>query len=159
MPFLIGVIKAGSTDVPVDTIRTLHTELAAVGLSVGVGEATDTRFGSDTQARVREFQKLYRLPETGDVDPATGGILSLSALVATEGDRTKVRAELTDAINKVPNSTEYNTWLARYALMARDYKLASRVKPTAFNDFFGNDLSNDVFTSDGTGNPVPQRPD
>jgi hypothetical protein len=127
MPPLTRTITARSANVPVDTIRTLHSELAAVGLPVNGSETTDTRFGSDTEARVREFQKLHHLPETGEVDPATDGIMSLSALVATEGDQNKLRAELKDAIDEVPNSPEYNYWLARYAIMAGDYAIPKTI--------------------------------
>src|SRR5438046_7571501 len=128
MPPLTRTITARSTDVPVDTIRTLHSELAAVGLRVNGTETTDTRFGSETEARVREFQKLHHLPETGEVDPATDGIMSLSALVATEGDRAKLQTELKDAVDKVPDSPEYNYWLSRSAVIAGDYGLAKNVQ-------------------------------
>jgi hypothetical protein len=57
MPFSIGVIRAGSVDVPVDTIRTLHTELAAVGLSVAGTEADAApQFGAETSAQLQTFQ-------------------------------------------------------------------------------------------------------
>jgi hypothetical protein len=65
----------------------LQSGLTAVGLPVVGAEADGTpRFGTDTQARVRDFQKRYGLQETGDVDPATGGVMSLSALVARHED-------------------------------------------------------------------------
>ena len=122
MPPVTHVIRAGSSDVPVETISTLHAELSAVGLPVRGPEASGTpRFEAATESRVRDFQKLYRLTETGEVNPATGGVMTLAALVATEGDRSKLREKLKNAVSAVPNSPEYNYWLARYAIMAGDY--------------------------------------
>ena len=64
MPFSIGVIRAGSTDVPVDTIRTLHTELAAVGLPVFRTEAgAAPRFGVETSHSSK--------PSKGAASPST----------------------------------------------------------------------------------------
>ena len=123
MPRVTTVITAGSTDVPVETIRTLHSEPTAVGLPVVGAEADGTpRFGTDTQARVREFQQRYRLRETGDVDSATDGV---AALVATESDRSQLRDKLKNALNDVPDSPEYNYWLARDAVLAGDYPTAT----------------------------------
>ena len=154
MPRVTTVITAGSTDVPVETIRTLHSEPTAVGLPVVGAEADGTpRFGTDTQARVREFQQRYRLRETGDVDSATDGV---AALVATESDRSQLREKLQNAVNDVPDSPEYNYWLARYAILAGDYGLAARVSPKL------KDLSRirtDLGAiTDGLASPVPRAP-
>src|SRR6516164_2461552 len=135
MPPVTTVITAGSTDVPVETIRTLQSELTAVGLPVVGAEAGGTpRFGTDTQARVREFQKRYGLGETGDVDPGTGGVMSLSALVATQSDRSQLREKLKSALNDVPDSSEYNYWLARDAVLAGDYATA-KIALSRVHDF------------------------
>jgi len=125
MPPVTRVITVRSRNVPARTIRALHGELAAVGLPV-VGEDSEgrPRFGSETKARVSEFQRLHGLSETGKVDPATGGIMSLSALVTAEGDRSKLRKKLKKAVDTVPNSPEYNYWLARSAIFAGDYSTA-----------------------------------
>ena len=96
-----------------------------VGLPVGGTEGSDaTKFGAATSDELKLFQDRYHLPVTGNLDPATGGILSLSALVATEPDRTKLRTELTNMVDNVPDSPDYNYWLARYAIMAGDYTTA-----------------------------------
>jgi hypothetical protein len=50
--------------------------------------------------------------------------MSLSALVTTEGDRSKLREKLRNALNNVPDSPEYNYWLARSAILAGDYATA-----------------------------------
>jgi hypothetical protein len=123
----------------------LHGELAAIGLPV-VGEDIEARprFGSETTARVREFQRLHSLSETGKVDPATGGIMSLSALVTTEGDRSKLRKKLKNAVDSVPNSLEYNYWLARYAILAGDYSTAYTTAARGFHHL--DDLMVDVNT-------------
>ena len=157
MPHVTATITTTSTDVPVETIRTLQTELTAVGLPVIGAEADTTpRFGTDTQARVREYQHQYGLQETGDVDPGTGGLMSLSVLVATESDRSQLREKLQNAVNDVPDSPEYNYWLARYAILAGDYGLAARVSPKL------KDLSRirtDLGAiTDGLASPVPRAP-
>jgi peptidoglycan hydrolase-like protein with peptidoglycan-binding domain len=157
MPHVTTTITTTSTDVPVETIRTLQSELANVGLAVAGGDTGDTpTFGEATSARAKNFQERYRLPVTGSVDPATGNILSLSALVATETDRSKLRAALESAVNVVPNSPDYNYWLARYAILAGDYGLAARVSPKL------KDLSRirtDLGAiTDGLASPVPRAP-
>jgi hypothetical protein len=108
----------------------LHTELANVGLPVVGAEAKGTpQFGSETVDRVRAFQKLHDLPVTGAVDPTTGGIMTLSAMVLTESDRDKLQNSLREAEGKVPNSPQYNLMLARSAILAGDYDLAVKVQP------------------------------
>ena len=79
-------------------------------------------------------------------------------MVATESDRSKLRAKLKDAVNKVPNSFEYNYWVGRTALLAGDYDLAARVSPRLV-DLSGIkvDLGNAVFTQGG-GQP-PRAPE
>src|SRR5437762_6586823 len=125
MPIITKVITIKSKNVPVDTIKALHTELTAVGLPVIGTEGSDaTKFGAATSDELKLFQDRYHLPVTGNLDPATGGILSLSALVATEPDRAKLRTQLANMVDAVPDSPEYNYWLARYAIMAGDYKTA-----------------------------------
>jgi peptidoglycan hydrolase-like protein with peptidoglycan-binding domain len=144
---------------PVVTIEQLHEELAAVGLPVASAESGPTpKFGEETSALLKVFQQRHKLPVTGNLDPETGATLTLAATVASEGDRSKLRADLQNAVNAVPNSQEYNYWLARYALMAGDYALAARVRPSTFADLIGNDLGNAVFTS-GNGRAQPQQPD
>jgi peptidoglycan hydrolase-like protein with peptidoglycan-binding domain len=140
MPHVTTTITTTPTDVPVETIRTLQTELATVGLPVVGAEAGDTpRFGADTQARVREFQKRYRLPETEEVDEGTGGVMSLSAVVPTESDRSQLREKLKNAVNDVPDSPEYNYWLARYAILAGDY-VTAKATIQRVHDFRVQDL-------------------
>src|SRR5712692_10930589 len=142
---------------PAVIINQLHAELAAIGLPVvGAETGATPQFGAATSAQLKAFQDRYRLPVTGNLDPATGGILTLAALAATENDRSKLRAGLKNAVNAVPNSPPYNYWLARYALMAGDYTLAARVSPRLI-DLSGVkvDLGRAVFT-DGSGNPNPQ---
>jgi hypothetical protein len=115
---------------PVETLKQLHTELAAVGLPVVGAEATGTpQFGLETQARIRAFQQLHGLPVTDSVDPTTGAVLTLAALAATEFDRSKLREGLRAAQGSVADSPQYDYWLARYAIMAGDYDLAVKIRP------------------------------
>src|SRR4051812_28667220 len=98
------------------TVKQLHDELAAVGLAVaGNAAGTAPQFGAATVAQLKAFEQRYNLPLTDNLDPTTAGVLTLSALAGTEGDRTKLRSKLQEAVNKVPNSPAYNYWLARYA--------------------------------------------
>jgi hypothetical protein len=151
MPTVTRTLDARSTDTSVETITALHSELATVGLPVRGAEVSGTpTFGTDTQARVREFQELYRLPETGDVDPTTGGVMSLASLVATEGNRNSLKAKLVAAIDQVPNSPEYNYWLARYAIMAGDYQTPKTLM------HLHPDLSNLLTNLGGIFDPGPQ---
>src|SRR6266404_7761060 len=160
MPFITRPIGPGETlGVSSDTIRQLHHELAVNGFSVAGTESTSETFGPDTEARVRDFQSRYKLAVTGTLDQVTGGILALSTLVTTESDRTKLRAELKDAVNKVPNSPEYNYWLARYAIMVGDYTLGASISPQ-LTDLSGLnvDLGSAIFT-DGDGPGAPRQPE
>jgi peptidoglycan hydrolase-like protein with peptidoglycan-binding domain len=148
MPILTGVINSETvssetvkTDltkwpvlstVSVATLKQLHTELAAVGLPVLGAEATDTpQFGSETENRIRAFQKLHGLPVTGAVDPTTGGVMALAAMVTTESDPSKLRAGLRAAQGKLPNSPQYDYMLFRSAILAGDYDLAVKVRLNA----------------------------
>src|SRR5438552_2673727 len=161
MPTITKVITTISNDVPLNTIKTLHTELTAVGLPVIGTEGSDaTKFGAATSDELKLFQDRYHLPVTGNLDPATGGILSLSALVATEPDRAKLRTELANMANNVPDSPEYNYWLARYAIMAGDYALAKKVS-TSLVDLSGSDIDlGNILPSGGKIGPgSPQQPD
>src|SRR5262249_52676633 len=130
-----GTVKTDQTSWPVlstvsvATLMQLHTELAAVGLPVIGAEATGApQFGPETEDRVRDFQKLHGLPVTGVVDPTTGGVMALAALVTTESDPSKLRAGLRAAQGKVPNSPQYDHMLARSAVLAGDYDLAAKVR-------------------------------
>ena len=70
MPFIPRSIGPEETlGVSPDTIRTLHHELAANGFPVSKAETASARFGSDTEARVREIQSRYGLSVTGTLDP------------------------------------------------------------------------------------------
>jgi peptidoglycan hydrolase-like protein with peptidoglycan-binding domain len=146
MPVVTGVITSGTVSsssvtidptptpvlltVPVATIAQLHAELAAVGLPVAGSEATVApQFGPETQARVAAFQQLYGLPVTSTVDPTTGALMTLAALVSTESDRGKLRAGLRSAQGRVADSPHYDYWLARCAILAGDYDLAVKVRP------------------------------
>jgi peptidoglycan hydrolase-like protein with peptidoglycan-binding domain len=125
------------TALPTTTIKQLHDGLAAIGFKV-VGEEAgpNPRFGTATIAQLKTFQQRYKLPVTGELDPTSGGVLSLAALVATESDRAAVQAKLKQAMNNVPNSQLYSYWLARYAIMAGDYATAQ----TAIKPFLGQVL-------------------
>lgn len=126
MPYIPAPITpGGATPAPPDIIKQLHDELSAVGLAVAGTEVGATPvFGAVTSAQLKTFQARYNLQATGNLDPTTGGLLTVSALVATEGDRSNVQAGLQGALNKVANAPEYNYWLARYAIVARDYATA-----------------------------------
>ena len=57
MPPVTRVIITRSRNVPVDTIRTLHTEFAVVGLPVvGTEAGAAPQFGAETFAHVQTFQ-------------------------------------------------------------------------------------------------------
>src|SRR6185437_8832831 len=122
MPPITRIVGASSTDTPVETIRALHSELAAIGMPVrGTDVSSTPTFGTDTQTRVRDFQRLYHLPQTGDLDPVTGGVMTLASLAATQADRAQLRAALRNAENAVSGSPVYNDRRARAALLAGDY--------------------------------------
>ncbi len=160
MPRVSSVISARSTAAPEDTIRILHAELHAIGLPVAEAESNGTpRFGTDTQTRVREFQNLYRLPATSEVDPTTGAVMSISALVATETDRGRLRAALRDARGAVRDAPSYDYWLARYAIMAGDYELAASIS-TRLTDLSGLtvDLRDGILWDGSEGKP-PRQPE
>jgi Tc toxin complex TcA C-terminal TcB-binding domain/PKD domain/Putative peptidoglycan binding domain len=126
-----GVTTPPAPPLPAATIKLLHDELLTMGLPVaGVEVGATPQFGSATSEQLKIFQGRYKLPVTGNLDPTTGGILSLSALVATETDRTKLRTELASMVNNVPDSPQYNYWLARYALMSGDYTTANTARKT-----------------------------
>jgi hypothetical protein len=158
-----GRAAAGGSDaparsLPVATVKQLHDELAAIGLPVTGDETGATpSFGAATSARLVRFQQRYQLPADGKLDPTTGGLLTLSALVASETDRAKLRAELAGTRGAVAGSAAYDQWLARFAVMAGAYDLASSVAPHV-RDLFGNDLGSGVFT-DGSGNAPPRQPE
>jgi hypothetical protein len=159
MPPVTRVITAGSRGVPAETIKTLHTELATIGLRVAGAEAKGTpRFGKATSAKLKAFQERYKLPVNGNLDPTTGGVLTLSALVATEADRSTLREKLKNAVANAPSSPEYNYWLARYALMAGDYDTAARVSPRLVDlSGVGVNLGDAVFTTGDSA--VPKAPE
>jgi len=121
MPLVINTFHAGGS-VPSAIVNALHAELATIGFPVNGSEVFGTpTFGSATQARVRDFQTLYSIPATGDLDPVTGGIMFLASQVSTQADRNALKTALKGAIDKVPNSRDYNYWLARYCIMVGDY--------------------------------------
>ena len=112
---------------PAEIITQLHTELRSVGLPVAGPETGATpRFGPATSAQIKAFQQRLKLSVDGNLTPETGALVSLTALVATESDRSKLQAGLQGAANAVPDSPQYNYWLARYAITAGDYSLAAR---------------------------------
>jgi peptidoglycan hydrolase-like protein with peptidoglycan-binding domain len=144
MPFVTDVFKplpAGGLGpapvsfgpvLPVETTRRLQAELSALGMPVADGEADGApRFGSATADRLKQFQQLYGLPVDGALNPTTGGVLTLAAMVAAETDHARLRTELRAAQGQVPNSPQYNYWLARYAILAGDYDLAAGVLKTS----------------------------
>src|SRR5437762_13732049 len=101
MPFITTPIGLAETfGVPSDTIRALHHELAVNGFPVADTETVGANFGSDTEARLRQFQSRHGLATPGALDQVTGGVLTLSTLVSTEGDRTKLRADLKDIVGE-----------------------------------------------------------
>ena len=117
MPTVTRVITTTSTNVTVETINQLHTELSVVGLSVvGVEVGATQQFGEATSVQLKAFQQRYNLTVDGNLTPETGGMLSLAALVAGESDLAKLREKLKVAANAVPGSSQYNYWTARYAL-------------------------------------------
>src|SRR4051812_9529239 len=79
-------------------VERLRAELATVGVSPV--EASDG-FGTATADALTEFQRLYRLPEHGNLDPTTGGVLALASLVASEEDRVRLREKLGEARGRV----------------------------------------------------------
>jgi hypothetical protein len=149
-----------SAALPAATVKQLHDELAAIGMPVAAAETGATPvFGTDTSARLKDLQERYKLPVRGNLDPVTGGILTLSALAATETDKTKLKALLKGAVDNVPNSPDYNNWLARYAIMAGDYDLAARTSPH-LRDLSGILVNlGDLVLVDGWGPAVPKQPE
>jgi hypothetical protein len=149
---------AASPQPPADTLRQLHVELAAIGLPVAGAETGATpAFGQGTAERLIRFQKRYGLPAHGNLDPTTGALLTLSALVSSETDPAKLRTALAGARNAVTGSATYDRWLARFAVMAGAYDLAASVNPH-LQDLWGNDLGSGLLT-DGGGNAPPRQPE
>lgn len=133
----------------------LHEELAAVGMPIDTEEARG--FGPATAERLTHFQKRYRLPVTGDLDPTTGGVLSLAALVASETDRVRLRTRLAEARGAVAGSETYDKWLARFSVMAGAYDVAASIGHLGGLGDFGIDLGGIVFG--GSSTPVPRAPE
>ena len=159
MPTVTRVITTTSTNVTVETINQLHTELSVVGLSVvGVEVGATQQFGEATSVQLKAFQQRYNLTVDGNLTPETGGMLSLAALVAGESDLAKLREKLKVAANAVPGSSQYNYWTARYALMTGDFVLAAQVMPSRFPDLLGVDLHNLVLTV-GVIYGIPEQPE
>jgi hypothetical protein len=80
----------------------LRDELSVVGLPIDA--EAPSGFGPITAEQLTRFQERYRLAVTGDLDPTTGGVLSLAALVASEPDRARLRARLGEARGAVSGS-------------------------------------------------------
>jgi peptidoglycan hydrolase-like protein with peptidoglycan-binding domain len=152
VPFITGTITATTS---INIIRQLHAELAAAGLPVGVAP-TAGPFLTAARTSVSAFQKRHNLSPTGIVDPTTAGILTLSALVISEGDRSKLRVGLRNGLNRVPGSPEYNYWLARYAIMAGDYPTAQSAV-SSFGRF--DDIGGVLNPHTGSGTPQPLQPE
>lgn len=132
--------RATSPQPPTGTIRQLHAELAAVGLPVAGTETGEApAFGQATAERLRRFQARYGLPAQGNLDPTTGAMLTLTAIVSTETDRAKLRAALAGARTAVTGSATYDQWLARFAVMAGAYDLATELN-VHLRDLWGRDL-------------------
>jgi hypothetical protein len=107
MPPVNSVFHSGSPTTPVATIRALHSELAAVGMPVvGTEAAGMPPFETATESRVRGFQQRIRLPDTGNLDPETGGVMSLASLVATE--RMRATLEIVGAANGLITIVNWN---------------------------------------------------
>ena len=118
-------------------VERLHAELARVGVSRV--EASDG-FGTATADALTEFQRLYRLPEHGNLDPTTGGVLALASLVASEDDPTRLREKLGEARGRVADSPEYDGWLARLAVAVGAYDVAATAG-APIRDLWGHNLS------------------
>jgi hypothetical protein len=133
MPRVTQEFVVGSTTISQETVKGLHDELGKLGLPVERVGGESLGFDVKASARVKEFQVRYGLPKTGNLDPVTGGIMSVAALVATERDRGRLRTALVQAADDelfTPQNqanTLYKLWVARYAVMIRDYPLAVRV--------------------------------
>lgn len=139
---------------PREVIERLRVELDTIGLPVG--DSDPGGFGSETAAALERFQQSHGLPVTGNLDPTTGGVLSIVSLVASEHDQTRLRERLREARAAVPDSPVYNEWLARSALIAGDYPLA-RAATDVLRDSLGNDIS--PVMNGGTGNTSPRAPE
>ncbi|MBA3462802.1 MAG: hypothetical protein H0T46_22795 [Deltaproteobacteria bacterium] len=118
-------------------VERLHAELATVGV---VTAGTADGFGTATAVALTEFQRRYRLPEHGNLDPTTGGVLALAALVATSEEPARLAAELGEARGRVADSLEYDRWLARFAIAAGAFDVAAAVG-TRIEDLWGRDFS------------------
>lgn len=149
-----GVGSAAARVPPAATLELLNSELSAVGLPV---DAEDVHaFGAETATRLERLQERYGLPVTGNLDPATGAVLSLAALVASEHDPARLREKLTEARGAVPDSPAYDAALARLALVTGSYEVAASVTD-AIHDTLGNDVTPVI--SDGFGNAPPRAPE
>jgi hypothetical protein len=142
---------------PREIVKTLHAELATVGLPVRGEEAGEQpTFGVEAAENLSRFQERHRLPANGELDPTTGGVLSLAALVTTERDLVRLRERLTDARGAVEGSAKYDEWLGRFAIVAGDYRLASEHAGKLRDLVTGVDLGPIVVSPE---RPVPQAPE
>lgn len=160
MPPITSVINETTTHVSAETIHALHAELAAIGLPVREASTSATpTFDAETAARVHDFQQLYRLKDTGEVDKLTGDVMTLASLVATQTDRAQLRTALQTAAHASGGSAEYNDRLARVAVMIGDYSLATKLSPH-LTDLSGAavDIGNAIAT-DGIGPGSPRQPE
>ncbi len=154
----LGGGHAGRTrQPPREIVDALHAELGAIGLTVRGDEAGDQpTFGVETAENLAHFQERYRLPANGQLDPTTGGILSLTALVTTERDPVRLRERLTDARGAVVGSAKYDEWLGRFAVVAGNYQLAREVAGNLRDLVTGVDLGSIVIHPE---KPVPKAPE
>lgn len=152
-----GTGHAATPQPPADTIRQLHVELAAIGLPVAATETgAAASFGQATAERLKRFQKRYGLPAQGNLDPTTGALLTLTALVATETDPAKLRSALAGARTALTGSAIYDQWLARFAVMAGAYDVATQVN-VQLHDLWGRDLGG--ILTDGVSIFTPRQPE
>ena len=128
--------------------------LATVGLPVA-DEGTGG-FGAKAAAQLERLQERYGLPVTGDLDPATGGVLSLASLMASEHDPARLREGLLAARGAVSGSRAYDAALARFALISGSYDIAAGVRGP-LHDTLGNDIT--PVMTDGFGSAPPRAPE
>jgi len=106
-------------------VHELHAQLLAIGAVLDAGEQNDVRFGDSTVAAVRAFREWYGLPDGDTVDLPAARLMHVASMFADTGSRADLGTAVAEAVAAGDDSQPQELyWLARYAILARDYRTA-----------------------------------